>query len=103
MKFRILMALLLTAPLMQFWLRRAIRRVAQNAPTVGRAATTVDETARFLAGMPVTGALEPLTHDPGMAGARSGNERGLDRENNSNKSGQFGSGCRLMRRISSQQ
>src|SRR5438132_9263492 len=30
---------------------------AQNAPTL-------DETAHFLAGMPVTGALEPLTHDP---------------------------------------
>jgi hypothetical protein len=25
---------------------------------------TIDETARFLAGIPVTGALEPLTHDP---------------------------------------
>jgi hypothetical protein len=33
------------------------RTFAQNAPTL-------DETARFLAGMPVTGALEPLTHDP---------------------------------------
>jgi len=31
--------------------------LAQNAPTL-------DETARFLAGMPVTGVLEPLTHDP---------------------------------------
>src|SRR5947208_13984206 len=30
---------------------------AQNAPTL-------DETAHFLAGMPITGALEPLTHDP---------------------------------------
>src|SRR5437868_721134 len=30
---------------------------AQNAPTL-------DETAHFLAGMPVTGALEPLTHEP---------------------------------------
>src|SRR5438445_12059510 len=30
---------------------------AQNAPTL-------EETAHFLAGMPVTGALEPLTHDP---------------------------------------
>src|SRR3989440_9347330 len=30
---------------------------AQNAPTL-------DETAHFLAGMPVTGVLEPLTHDP---------------------------------------
>src|SRR4029077_3519859 len=31
--------------------------LAQNAPTL-------DETAHFLAGMPVTGVLEPLTHDP---------------------------------------
>src|SRR5262245_28153297 len=30
----------------------------QNAPTL-------NETAHFLAGMPVTGALEPLTHTPG--------------------------------------
>src|SRR5437879_7663809 len=30
---------------------------AQNAPTL-------DETAHFLAGMPITGTLEPLTHDP---------------------------------------
>src|SRR6476660_4761270 len=31
--------------------------LAQNAPSL-------DETAHFLAGMPVTGVLEPLTHDP---------------------------------------
>ena len=55
MKCRILTALLLTS----------VCTFAQNAPTVGQAAPTLDETARFLAGMPVTGALEPLTHDPG--------------------------------------
>jgi hypothetical protein len=42
-----------------------VRTFAQNAPTVGQAAATLNETARFLAGMPVTGTLEPLTHDPG--------------------------------------
>ena len=41
------------------------RTFAQNAPTVGQAAATLDETARYLAGMPVTGVLEPLTHTPG--------------------------------------
>jgi hypothetical protein len=55
MKCRILTALLLTS----------VCTFAQNAPTVGQAAPTLDETARFLAGIPVTGALEPLTHDPG--------------------------------------
>jgi hypothetical protein len=40
------------------------RTFAQNAATVGQPAATLAETARFLAGMPVTGALEPLTHDP---------------------------------------
>src|SRR5438045_5748606 len=39
----------------------------EDSPWRGRTqnAPTLDETARFLAGMPVTGALEPLTHDPG--------------------------------------
>ena len=66
MKCRILMALLLasascaslaqTANLAQT--TKPARTSAQNAPTL-------DETARFLAGMPVTGVLEPLTHTPG--------------------------------------
>src|SRR5947207_7271915 len=47
MKRRVLIALLLTSA----------SAFAQNA-------ATLDETAHFLAGMPVTGALEPLTHDP---------------------------------------
>src|SRR4029453_3463287 len=47
MKCRVLMALLLTSA----------SAFAQNA-------ATLDEIAHFLAGMPVTGALEPLTHDP---------------------------------------
>jgi hypothetical protein len=65
MKFRILMALLLTSASHASLAQTTNPSVVQNAPTVGRAATTVDETARFLAGMPVTGVLEPLTHDPG--------------------------------------
>ena len=64
MKFRILMALLLTSASHASLAQTTNPSVAQNAPTVGRAATTVDETARFLAGMPVTGVLEPLMHDP---------------------------------------
>src|SRR5437764_402630 len=47
MKCRVFMALLLFSA----------SAFAQNAPTL-------DETAHFLAGMPVTGVLEPLTHDP---------------------------------------
>ena len=47
MKWRILTALLFASA----------SALAQNAPTL-------DETAHFLAGMPVTGPLEPLTHDP---------------------------------------
>ena len=39
--------------------------LTQNAPTVAQAAATLNETAHLLAGMPVTGALESLTHDPG--------------------------------------
>src|SRR5207245_1329680 len=35
-----------------------------SASAFAQNAATVDETAHFLAGMPVTGALEPLTHDP---------------------------------------
>ena len=58
------MALLLTSASYASLAQTANPSVAQNAPTVGRAGTTVDETARFLAGMPVTGVLEPLTHDP---------------------------------------
>ncbi len=34
------------------------------ASALAQEPATVDETAHFLAGMPVTGALEPLTHDP---------------------------------------
>src|SRR5436309_11912874 len=39
----------------------------EDSPWRGRTqnAPTLDETARFLAGMLVTGALEPPTHDPG--------------------------------------
>ena len=60
MRFRVLAVLLLTSasyasPAPTF---------AQNAPTASQATATLDETARFLAGMPVTGTLEPLTHDP---------------------------------------
>src|SRR5438045_3521318 len=47
MKYRVFMALIMFGA----------SAFAQNAPTL-------DETAHFLAGMPVTGALEPLTHDP---------------------------------------
>ena len=47
MIYRVLTALLLLSA----------SALAQNAPTL-------DETAHFLAGMPVTGVLEPLTHDP---------------------------------------
>src|SRR6478672_12120546 len=57
MKCRILMALLLTGALYAC--------LAQTAgPSRPQNAATLDETARFLAGMPVTGVLEPLTHDP---------------------------------------
>jgi hypothetical protein len=47
MNYRVLTALLLLSA----------SALAQTAPTL-------DETAHFLAGMPVTGVLEPLTHDP---------------------------------------
>ena len=43
--------------LIGFFLVTAIQAFAQNG-------ATIDETARFLAGLPVTGPLEPLTHDP---------------------------------------
>jgi hypothetical protein len=33
-------------------------------PVFGQQHATLDETARFLAGIPVSGALQPLTHDP---------------------------------------
>jgi len=36
-----------------------------TASAFGQNGATVDETARFLAGLPVTGVLEPLTHDTG--------------------------------------
>ena len=49
MIYRVLTALLL--------LLLGASALAQNAPSL-------DETAHFLAGMPVTGVLEPLTHDP---------------------------------------
>lgn len=35
-----------------------------NTIALAQEPATVDDTAHFLAGMPVTGALEPLTHDP---------------------------------------
>ena len=38
---------------------------ASPAPPFAQNTPTLDETAHFLAGMPVTGALEPLTHTPG--------------------------------------
>ena len=53
MKCRVLLGLLLT---IAFYVS-PVRTFAQNP-------ATLDETAHFLAGMPVTGALEPLTHDP---------------------------------------
>jgi len=59
------MALLLTSGFNASLAQTGNPSVAQNAPTVGQGAATVDETARFLAGMPVTGVLEPLTHTPG--------------------------------------
>ena len=43
--------------LIGFFLIIARQALAQNG-------TMIDETARFLAGLPVTGPLEPLTHDP---------------------------------------
>ena len=60
MTFRVLAVLLLTSASYA----SPGRTFAQNAPTASQAAATLDETARLLAGMPVTGALEPLTHDP---------------------------------------
>src|SRR5213595_3017159 len=60
MRCRVLAALVLTSASYA----SPARTFAQNSPTVGQPAATLDETARFLAGMPVTGALEPLTHDP---------------------------------------
>src|ERR1044071_3403038 len=63
MKCRILMAL--------FLISGSCARLAQTAavpqttgPSLPQNAATLDETARFLAGMPVTVVLEPLTHDP---------------------------------------
>lgn len=38
--------------------------IAASALLYGQNSASVDETARFLAGLPVTGVLEPLTHDP---------------------------------------
>src|SRR5207249_1521185 len=43
----------------------SLPQVVSPAQPVARAPSILDETARFLAGMPVTGALEPLTHTPG--------------------------------------
>jgi hypothetical protein len=40
-----------------------IALVLVTASAFGQNGATVDETARFLAGLPVTGVLEPLTHD----------------------------------------
>src|SRR5437660_9124772 len=51
MIYRVLTALLLLLLLL------GASALAQNAPSL-------DETAHFLAGMPVPGMLEPLTHDP---------------------------------------
>jgi hypothetical protein len=39
--------------------------LAVAAPVFAQNGPTLDETARFLAGLPVTGPLEPLTHDAG--------------------------------------
>src|SRR4030095_9105680 len=39
--------------------------LGQNPPAVAQNAPTLNDTAHFLAGMPVTGVLEPRTHRPG--------------------------------------
>src|SRR5215471_2566431 len=72
MKCRILMALFLTSAYNAILAQTASRAQATNpAPAPGLARTlpqnaaTLDQTARFLAGMPVTGVLEPLTHTHG--------------------------------------
>ena len=88
MKFRILMALLLTSASYASLAQTTNPSVAQNAPTL-------DETAHFLAGMPVTGVLEPLTHDPAwQEHAQAMNEGGP--EKNINKFGRFANGCRRL-------
>ena len=52
-----------------------------NASAFAQGPANVDETARFLAGMPVTGALEPLTHDPAwQAHARAMDEAWLKKQ-----------------------
>jgi hypothetical protein len=43
----------------------SLPQVVNPAQPVAQSPSILDETARFLAGMPVTGALEPLTHTPG--------------------------------------
>ena len=63
MKCRILTALLLISASHASLAQTA--GVPQTAsPSLLQNAATLDETAHFLAGMPVTGVLEPLTHDP---------------------------------------
>src|SRR5207237_10039795 len=59
MKCRILMALLLTSAFFA-----SLAQILSPTQTLAQNAPTLDETAHFLAGMPVTGVLEPLTHDP---------------------------------------
>src|SRR5690242_11070703 len=63
MKCRSLMALLVISASCASLAQTAA--VPQTAgPSLPQNAATLDETARFLAGIPVTGVLEPLTHDP---------------------------------------
>jgi hypothetical protein len=63
MKCRILMALLvISASCASLAQTAGVPQTARSS--FPQSAATLDETARFLAGMPVTGALEPLTHDP---------------------------------------
>jgi hypothetical protein len=59
MKCRILMALLVISAAYA-----SLAQTVSPAQTLAQNAPTLDETAHFLAGMPVTGVLEPLTHDP---------------------------------------
>jgi hypothetical protein len=60
MKCRILMAILLISAN-----SASLAQTASPPQTFAQGPLTLDETARFLAGMPVTGMLEPLTHTPG--------------------------------------
>ncbi len=43
---------------------RVLTALLLGASALAQSVPTLDETAHFLAGMPVTGVLEPLTHDP---------------------------------------